>query len=80
MEIHSNILAWKIHKERSMVGYSPMGHKESETTEDTRVIKIHVYICKLETILNHMVSETNISADTIYRTHLDIDVCTDICQ
>ena len=34
MEIHSNILAWKIHKERSMVGYSPTGHKESETTED----------------------------------------------
>ena len=35
MEIHFNILAWKIHRERSVVGYSPTGHKESDTTEHT---------------------------------------------
>ena len=44
------------------------------------VIKIRVYLCKLEIFLNRVVSKANISADRIYRTHLDIDVCTDICQ
>ena len=26
---HSSILAWRIHGQRSLVGYSPWGHKES---------------------------------------------------
>ena len=30
---HSSILAWEIHGQRSLVGYSPWGHKESDTTE-----------------------------------------------
>ena len=30
---HSSILAWKIHGQRSLAGYSPWGHKESDTTE-----------------------------------------------
>ena len=30
-----NILAWRIHGQRSLVGYSPWGHKESVTTEVT---------------------------------------------
>jgi len=29
---HSSILAWRI-SQRSPVGYSPSGHKESDTTE-----------------------------------------------
>ena len=33
METHSSILAWRIHRQRSLVGYSPQGHKESDTTE-----------------------------------------------
>ena len=33
MAIHSSILAWKIHGWRSLVGYSPWGHKQSDTTE-----------------------------------------------
>ena len=33
MAIHSSILAWKSHGWRSLVGYSPRGHKESDTTE-----------------------------------------------
>ena len=32
MATHSSILAWKIHG-WSLVGYSPWGHKESDTTE-----------------------------------------------
>ena len=30
---HSSILAWKFHGQRSLVGYSPKGHKESDMTE-----------------------------------------------
>ena len=33
MATHSSILAWKIPWQRSLVGYSPWGGKESETTE-----------------------------------------------
>ena len=32
MATHSSTLAWKI-PGRSLVGYSPWGHKESDTTE-----------------------------------------------
>ena len=31
--IHSSTIAWKIHGQRSLVGYNPWGHKESVTTE-----------------------------------------------
>ena len=33
MAIHSSTIAWKIHGQRSLVGYSPWGHKESDMTE-----------------------------------------------
>ena len=33
MATHSRILAWKIHEQRSLVGYSPWGGKESDTTK-----------------------------------------------
>ena len=33
MATHSSTLAWRIPWERSLVGYSPWGHKESEVTE-----------------------------------------------
>ena len=33
MAPHSSTLAWKIPWMRSMVGYSPWGHKESDMTE-----------------------------------------------
>ena len=32
MSAHSSILAWRI-PQRSLAGYSPWGHKESDTTE-----------------------------------------------
>ena len=31
--IHSSIFAWEIFEQRSLVGYSPRGRKESDTTE-----------------------------------------------
>ena len=33
MAPHSSTLAWKIHGQRSLVGCSPWGHEESDTTE-----------------------------------------------
>ena len=32
MATHSSILAWEIHGEGSLVGYSPWDHKESNMT------------------------------------------------
>ena len=32
-EMVTHIFAWKIHEQRSLVGYSPYGHKESDTIE-----------------------------------------------
>ena len=33
MATHSSILAWRTQGDRSLVGYSPWGCKESDTTE-----------------------------------------------
>ena len=30
---HSSVLAWKFHRQRSLVGYSPQGRKASDRTE-----------------------------------------------
>ena len=35
MATHTSILAWRIHGQRSLVGYSPSGHKELDVTEVT---------------------------------------------
>ena len=36
MATHSSILGWRNpHGQRSLVGYSPWGHKESDMTEAT---------------------------------------------
>ena len=36
MATHSSILAWEIPWQRSLVGYSPWGFKESDSTEHAR--------------------------------------------
>ena len=38
MATHSSILAWKSQGQRSLVGYSPWGGKESDTTEQPTVL------------------------------------------
>ena len=35
MATHSSILAWRIHGQRSLAGYNPWDHKESDRTEVT---------------------------------------------
>ena len=32
---HSGIFAWRTHGQKSLQGYSPRGHRESDTTEVT---------------------------------------------
>ena len=43
MATHFSMLAWKSHGQRSLVGYSPGGRKESDTTE-----QLHLYIPKTQ--------------------------------
>ena len=38
MATHSSILAWKIHGQRSLVGYSPWGRKELDTAERLHLV------------------------------------------
>ena len=35
MATHSRFLAGRIHGQKSLAGYNPQGHKESDTTEAT---------------------------------------------
>ena len=41
MAIHSSILAEESHGQRSLTGYSPKGHKESDTTEQLSLLTSH---------------------------------------
>ena len=38
MAVHSSVLACRIHRQRSLVGYSPWGHRESDTAERLTVV------------------------------------------
>ena len=38
MATHSSILAWRIHGQRSLAGYSPRDRKESDMTEQLHFI------------------------------------------
>ena len=43
MPPHYTTLAWKIHGRRSLVGYSPWGHKESDMTEQLHFLSFFLY-------------------------------------
>ena len=45
MATHSSILAWKSHGQRSLVGCSPWGRKESGTTERLTLTNTSMCIC-----------------------------------
>ena len=38
MTTHSSVLAWRTHGQRSLVGYSPRGHKELDKTEQLTLL------------------------------------------
>ena len=41
MATHSSILAWKFHGPRSLVGYSPLGRKDLDSTEQFHFTSLH---------------------------------------
>ena len=41
MVTHSSILAWRIHGQRNLAGYSPWGHKESDMTKQITLSHFH---------------------------------------
>ena len=49
MEIHSSTIAWKSHGQRSLVGYSPWGRKELDTTEQLKTFRYIFYMHKAKT-------------------------------
>ena len=42
METHTNILAWKFPWTESLMGYSPCGHKELDTTKHSTELGCHL--------------------------------------
>ena len=56
MATHASILAWEIHGQRSLVGYSPWGRKESDTTERAHSSSSHKQKSQL-TALRLLVSD-----------------------
>ena len=49
MATHSTILAWKIHGQRSVAGYSPWGRKELDTTEHECIC---IYIIFIKVVIS----------------------------
>ena len=47
MATHSSILAWASHEQRGLVGDSPQGHTESDTTEATQHACIYIHLFKI---------------------------------
>ena len=46
MATHSRIFAWRIRGQRSLVGYSPLGCKESDTTEQLNFTNFSKYLLR----------------------------------
>ena len=44
MATYSSILAWEFHGQRSLMGYSPCGHKELDMTEKIAFSLSYTYI------------------------------------
>jgi len=51
MAIHSSTIAWKIPWTEELVGYSPWGRKESDTTERLHFTSLHLWACVLVLLL-----------------------------
>ena len=47
MATHSSILAWEIHGQKSLVGYSLKDHKELDMTEQLRIAEDLKVVCSL---------------------------------
>ena len=45
MATHSSILAWKTHGQRSLLGYSPWGHKRVGHDLATKQQEVYIFQC-----------------------------------
>ena len=56
MATYSNTLAWKSHRQRSLAGYSPRGHKELDMTEHTYPrTRVNIIICRLPFLQDYII-------------------------
>ena len=54
MATHSSILTWgKSHGQRSLVGYSLWGLRESDTTEQQQYVCVCVCVCMILYLMSH---------------------------
>ena len=69
MATHSSMLAWRIPwTERSLLGYSPRGHKESDRTERVTQKALHGASLLPLIPINTALGTTRVSAKTSLRT------------
>ena len=70
METHSSILSWEIYGQRSLAGYSPWAHKDSDTTKHIWTFTYtKVSYCKIATfcsILNGLLSLHKVHATIVH--------------
>ena len=80
MAIHSSTIAWKTPGWKSVVGYSPWGRKELDTTERLHFMHTYTDTHKYTYIQIH-IPHTNkhIHTDTQIRIHTQIHTHTDTC-
>ena len=75
MATHSSIPAWKIHGWRNLVGYSPWGCKESDTTER---LHFHIFLVCLDDLAIDV--SGRLKSDTITVLLSTPPVSLNICQ
>ena len=60
MANHSGILAWEIHGQRSLVGYSPWGYKELDMTEQLSMYTHNDYYSYLDFFFYYLFASTSL--------------------
>ena len=68
MAIHSIFLPGELHGQKNLVGYSPWGHKESDTTERIACTRTHTHTHTHPLISEPILSPVYLNAGQIHRT------------
>ena len=69
MATHSSILAWEIYGQMSLMGYSPGGCNESDTTEVTGHALTHRWLCNRYTYIILIVEQVGFSSLKYVKNH-----------
>ena len=73
MATHSNILAWRIPGQRSLAGYSPWGHTESDTAQTAPVSWGSLYHAGHIDKISLTAKEVQIIDSYIFSKHCSVD-------